>query len=225
VSHEFVIVKRRSPWRHLGWLPLLLACVALGYWLGTRPAAPVADIRPLEERIAQLQQSLNDQQARASQAQRNLALERETSRGLTGDLKRLQDENFQLQKEVDLYRTALEPGQPALQIAGFETQPSAESGRFNYRLTLFQPHRGKKDLEGDVQVQLKGRINGADKVLDLADLAGKKAAERHFKMAYFEHFTGEFSLPEAFEPSTVTVTVQVKKGDKITKDFRWLMKE
>lgn len=80
--------------------------------------------------------------------------------------------------------------------------------RFRLRITLVQPVRPDKTVDGVVTARIEGEREGGALVLDLGAVTAEKHNEIPFSFRYFENIDPEITLPEGFSPERVTVEVR-----------------
>lgn len=102
---------------------------------------------------------------------------------------------------------------PEVKIQQLRITASEEPRRFRLRITLVQPARTDKNVEGIVTARIEGEREGGPLTVDLGALTADKRSEIPFSFRYFENIDPEITLPEGFSPERVNVEVRSgKKG-------------
>lgn len=210
---------------------MLLGFLFFGFWLGYA-AAPaggttVTNFSPVvpDPAAAKAMAELKDKLAAAERA---AEVEKASTAQNARHMAELESAKFRLEKEIALYKAILQPNaadapKPGLSIAGFESTELG-SQRYRFRLTLLNTKGGNKLVRGEVGLVLLGKVNGAAKSLNLAELAGLSGATLKYQFQHFHYLDGELVLPAAFQAEKVQVTVKpAEKGaKKLSKEYPWL---
>ncbi|MGE0583169.1 MAG: DUF6776 family protein [Steroidobacteraceae bacterium] len=118
-------------------------------------------------------------------------------------------------QELAFYKGIVEQGVNAPEVKIQQLRITTGSGprRFRLRITLVQPVRSDRSVDGVVTARVEGEREGGALVLDLAALTAEKRAEIPFSFRYFENIDPEITLPEGFRPERVSVEVRsARKG-------------
>ncbi len=118
-------------------------------------------------------------------------------------------------QELAFYKGVVEQGAnaPEVKIQQLRITAGDAPRRFRLRITLVQPVRSERSVEGTVTARVEGEREGGPLALDLAALSADKRAEIAFSFRYFENIDPEITLPEGFSPERVSVEVRsAKKG-------------
>lgn len=167
-----------------------------------------AENKGLKEEIAQLQTTLEvDRQAQ-------LLLKE----GLTGNESLVAE----LNEELAFYRRIMAPadGEAGLRIQAFEITGGSEADSYRLKLVLVQsPQRGGK-AQGQVDLRLKGVLDGRDRDLSLQELS---AAPLQFEFLYFQELDLEVTLPEGFKPATAFIELRPvrRNASAVAASFPW----
>lgn len=164
----------------------------------------------LEDRVAELQKENLRLREQLAVSQRSSEIDRRASLEVRREFSGLQDELLELRKELDFYRGIVSPGdsRPGLRIQRFQLEPSAESGRVFYTLTLTQVKRNERYVRGVVEMEVEGLEDGAPKVLVFRNLAEDNTRALKYKFRYFQNFEGDIWIPPQFEPKKVRVLLK-----------------
>lgn len=225
-------------WRLLA-LALYTVLVAGAFWVGFElglartQALVVPECSALESahgaavaQIASLQADLAEFKQEGAVLERSRQIERETNRSLQAQLKEAQDERLALIKESSyLKRLVQEGGKGAVRVHDLRLTPAGSARAFRYSFTVTQLISDFGESRGAVQLHLKGVENAKETTLSLEDLP--EAAPKHLSLRfeYFQNLSGEFVLPDGFEPRLVTLTID-PEGDLLagtSEAFPWIV--
>ena len=224
--------------RQRGRLPvlaiLLLALPAAffaGYWLSERRAGELLDQARLQgEQLKLRSTELEQTRRRLVLLESGERLAQQADEQNRQTIKLLEEQIFQLQQELTTYKGVLDPAasREGLQIRAFELRATEEPRRFRYKILLSRLGSDQQDLEGRLQVELRGLLAGQAKSLPLVELAeavppdGVPFAFRHFQAIPEGGRFAELLLPEGFEPQEVRLRASVKgQGQPLERSFRW----
>lgn len=214
----------------LALVAVVLAAVALGYWLGGRTAAvdrPYLDalerLKASQERvIAQLNSELVD--ARLGQT-----VDQQAAQTLRELVSELRSEVAGLQEEVTFYKSLMAPSTltKGLQIADFQVFGAEDGSEFAYQLLLTQAQVRRDWVQGSVRLSVRGSAaegtDRSERVLSFAELDAEGTYPVKFKFRYFQNLTGRIRLPEGFEPDEVLVAVTPtgRGREAVERGFPW----
>ena len=139
-------------------------------------------------------------------------------------LVQLQDQLFDLRRELEFYRGIMDTTQTAtgLQIQGWYARPTDTQNQFRYKIVLTNLTNQSKDATGSLSGQIYGTENGKDKKLMLKTVL-LNDTKFSFKFRNFKVFEGHIQLPVAFVPQRVRIVLTNTRGKKnlIEKEFDW----
>jgi hypothetical protein len=218
---KLVLVPYR-PFRNLslgiGGVILIIAAGVGGFYAGSRYSSSMVGATPDEvQRLRQTVRMYADQ----SQAIRDEAAvahhDREIVLGATEQLrqenKNLLESMAALEDQVAMYKKLLSPRASAvagLSVDRLDLRRSA-SGRITYRLLLLQSNKAVAQTSGTLEAHFVG--GGRSIVLPVGD--------NRFDFQYFQSLTGEWQMPEGFQPERVDILLKPGKGAPVKKSFRW----
>lgn len=171
-----------------------------------------AEFRVGAERLEKENRELRVKLAEFESAQIGQGRERAEVAKAIGDL---QAQVARQAQELAFYKGIVEQGVNAPEVKIQQLRISAGEGPRHYRLriTLVQPVRSDRSVDGVVTARVEGEREGGPLALDLAALTADKRAEIPFSFRYFENIDPEITLPEGFSPERVTIEVRsAKKG-------------
>lgn len=229
---------RRLWWRLLG---LALAAVliavafATGFELGLTRGRSLAEpglAALLEERLsaaselADLRREVSALRQEGSVLERSRQIERETNKALQAQLKDAQDQRLALVKEgTYLKRLISDGGRGAVRVHDLilRAGDSPRSVRYSFTVSQLIPDFG--ETKGRVSLRVAGTRSGKSEELDLAGLAGATPRTLSMEFDHFQSFHGELTLPDAFEPRLLTITI-TPEGDRLSgtsEAFPWTL--
>ena len=222
---DYIIRKRRSAQWYWAWALViffvLVAAMALGYWLNKRQHGLTASAK---QQFEQLQIQLDEAQAGQTHWQQQYQVEHEITQQLKAELDKLHRENKNLEKERQALQRIFDPDtvESGLQVASFAWQDEGNN-LYHYRLMLIQAKRQTGALEGTIQISVVGDEDGERKSYSFEDLKGTDSHNNTFDFTYVSTHTGSFELPQGFEPQFVRVVAATSgRGAKsVLQDFTW----
>ncbi len=241
MQHRIVITRHR-PWLK----PLMIGggafVLAIGAWIlysYTRASTVTeferarieveqlrAERRDLTRELRAAQEKVRSMQDQAVYVQRSQDIDTQACSAIQDSLAQLQAEASDLREQLAFYRGIVAPEQAraGVRVYEFRVFPGADATRYRYDLVLIQSVRHEARVGGRIDINLFGVEGGRDKSYALADLVTDEAARNLlFSLKYFEEFSGEFRIPDGFEPRRVEVTlVPSEKGaPNVDESYDW----
>jgi hypothetical protein len=232
---QYVVVPHR-PVRSLFIKMLLLIAVLsaiagaylYGSYMGVRH-----EQRLLNE-VSALRSQLQLSADRESELRRKVAVLENASfvdKGATEDVRRsnreLTDRIAELEKDIALYQGIMSPSvnSSGLTIQEVALNPTAQDGRYRFKVMLTQVGNNSNYLQGFVGINILGIQNGEITAYPLKDISADiNDIDIKFRYRYFQEFTGELILPDNFTPDQLQVVAQ-SVGDKsarVERAYNWL---
>lgn len=221
---KLVLVPYR-PFRNLslgvGGIVLVIAAGVGGFYLGhnygiSATGATPDEVSRLRATVAMYEDEsrrMRDQAAIASHDREIVLAATEQLRQQNKDLMATTDA---LEQQVALYKRLATPhaATPGLSIDKFEVSTTPTRGSLEYRLMLTQVSNNATDITVTVSIVLSG--GGRSVSMPVGD--GKP-----FTFQYFQNITGEWRLPEGFNPEQADIVVSGKggKAQRVEKKFKW----
>ena len=197
-------------------LAVVAALLLAAYFYGMRVAVSEREQMVLER--AELEDDLQQQQQRLSELKQEIAVYKhgtEVTRQATEEVrlenKRLRDQIAELQESVAFYKGVMDPSRNVrgLKIENLELESTGNEKRFRYKFVLTQVADNSRYIEGTVYFSLVGLVNGEKAVLQLKEVSQEvEDVGAKFRFRYFQDFSGELVLPEAFAPEQVKIVAQ-----------------
>ncbi|MGV0005344.1 MAG: DUF6776 family protein [Candidatus Porifericomitaceae bacterium WSBS_2022_MAG_OTU9] len=143
------------------------------------------------------------------------------------EMAQLQDQLFDLRRELEFYRGIMNTTQNAtgLQIQGWYTRPTGTDNQYRYKIVLTNLSNKDKDADGILRGNIYGKDADGKKEKSLSLKAVLLSdTEFSFKFRNFKVFEGHVQLPDNFEPLRVQIVLTNKSGKKtLTKgEFNWI---
>lgn len=159
-----------------------------------------AQIKVLEtEREHLLLATANHQ--RASQIDRNAA------RRVQEDIKSLQEERAELKRQVAFLKELIANNDGPIQVKDFRLRAVSGERQFQYAFTVSNAHRNLGELNGQINIVVRGQAEGVARYFRLGDLTGGKLKAHRMRFKHFQNVQGKLTLPENFSPQTITVEI------------------
>lgn len=144
-------------------------------------------------------------------------------------IKLLENQVFDLQQELGLYKGVLAPGsqKEGLNIRAFELQKVERGDDFRYKILLNRMGKGESLLEGSLHVMVEGEQDGKTVKLDLISLSQELNGEpisfsfKHFQSIPAGGRFGILHLPEGFVPGQIRVRADIKNDKPVERIFKW----
>ncbi len=212
-------------------LVMILAAVLvvyLAYLAGVWHAQALKEeVAEQEEQLDQLYQRLEQMEYQRHVLQVELDIERSANQSLQDELSALQNDNYGLRRDLAFYQKIMAPElqESGVTIDSLTVTANRSENHFHFSLALLQIEQRRNFVQGNVTVELIGRIDGEKKRYDLLDLANIGDDDRSFSMRYLSLYEGDFFMPEGLAPERVEVRVRLTKGGKGTLDRAFFWKE
>lgn len=202
LTARVVIRKPVSLGRRLLWGGLALAAALLtgaGLYVAGQHSAGYASIDSALEARA-LRQENDRLAARAAGLADHLAttttqlhIEQGARKTLEGQMLRLEEERNRLSRDLALFDNLFPSGEDGLPaIRGFRIEPAAGPGAWRYRLLIMRAGNSRGSFAGEVQVQVRYRVDGRDVLARTPD-AGNISERVEFDR--YQRIEGRFQAP------------------------------
>jgi hypothetical protein len=218
-----------------GFLEALLLTVAIvsvllfiTWQLASAPSEPAAEelksnLDFLSGEVESLKERLDRAQAREAVLQRETDVLRQANRLLREQESERQADLNTLQSELDFYRRLAGTGgaQTGLDVYRAELLATGSERVFQFVLTLTQNIRRASIITGRVRIDVEGTLEDRPVTLYWSQLGGDEP-EPGFRFKYFQQLEGYLSLPEAFQPIQLVVTLEAKGlRSPVQRNFDW----
>ncbi|CAD5261379.1 conserved hypothetical protein [Alteromonas sp. 38] len=206
---------------------LSLLMMAFGYKL-----ARIADegdslkVDAQDKTIALLVSENNQYVTQVNQLEVALHLTELEKKSISEQLNNLQKEQTELQEQLAFYQRIMAPEttQDGFVIEGVEVVSLAEPNQFQMRFVVLQQRQNKALVKGKLAITLSGEREGKELTVSIGD-PGFISQEIEYRFKYFQAVNTSFTLPDGFQPTSITLTTTVfqynsRRGD-LAKKVTW----
>lgn len=196
---------------------VLVVVLAASYMLGRFYAKQQEE--SLRQQVAFLEQEMLKYQQAYMKTNEDLVMQVQSAKvdnlsnqQLVETVKSLQSSQKELESELKFYRNIMAPekDKQGLTIAEFALSQQSAEAKPKFKLVLTQAGKQSRYLSGRVELNLHGKLNGADKVYPFRELGTFKSKAFEFQFKYFQNIEGELSLPDGFVAEYVTVQARTR---------------
>jgi cell division protein FtsB len=167
-----------------------------------------AESRQLKEELARLRTSIE--------------VDREAQSRLTQTLAASEVRIAELNEELAFYRRIVAPpdGQSGLRVQAFEVLSSTPGNSYRLRLLLVQSPQRSGRAQGQLDLNLRGTLDGEVTTLTLQELA---AEPQEFEFLYFQDVDLDVILPGGFEPEAAEIELRPagRNARAVAASFPW----
>ncbi|GLX16141.1 hypothetical protein Pstr01_43800 [Pseudomonas straminea] len=219
-------------------LVVLLLAVPAAFYAGSEWQARSSEQRT--ETFEQMQVQADEQARELDELRQRVAvassgeqLAHQSNEQSRQTIKLLEEHNFKQQQELAFYKGVLAPDSKVngLLIRSFDIHPGESAGGYRFKLMLSRIGKDDKPLQGRLNVQLEGSLNGKVKSLPLNQLSGdlpEGSTDKAIPFA-FKHLQaipdggrlGELRLPAGFVPKRIRIKADVEGGKAVERQIDW----
>ena len=207
---------------------LLLLCLVIisAYQVGVWHARYLKQqVSEQKQQLTQLYQQLYQFEYQRNVLQVELDVEKSANQNLQAQLGELQEENYSLRENVAFYQKIMAPElqQSGVIIESLAVSKNRAERHYHFSLALLQVEQRRELVEGEIAIQLVGRVKGEEQRFNLLDLANISPSEHNFMMRYFTLYEGDFLLPKGLVPERIEVTADITRGGsgRLQRTFFW----
>jgi hypothetical protein len=208
---------------------LLIAAFAAGMMAGNHNYEEVVAERDLLRHEADAaRDASNKHRKRVAQLAIDSEVDQRATDAARESMADMRQEIAALKSEISFYKGLMAPTKEerGLGIRSMDLLATKNTRKFAFKLVLQQLAVEHRLVRGDVQINVVGRQEGAEKTLPLSALSEQVANELiKFKFKYFQNIQADLLLPEGFEPQRIDVVVKSKGKKSLEKKFAWLTQE
>lgn len=224
------VVTRLGAFRSALLLVAIIAiCLFCGYRIGNfYHGFQVQTLAQQENRLDMLYQKLVEKSQRINTLEVELEVERMANLRSQQDLKAIEQEHFQVKKELAFYEKVMAPEKQAngLVIDGIKLTKTESANHYRFQVILVQQLLRKRYAKGYVELSLTGSLDGKPTKLSLAEVSSITKKELSFSFQYFQIVSGELTLPENFIAEKVDVSAILPKGkwqtyNRVDHSYSW----
>ncbi len=197
--------------------------------IASGPVAP--DAAQLQEEVDFLAEELGSIKQRMERLQaRNVVLERESdvlrqaNRLLREQESARQAELNRQKSQLDFFRRLAGTGgaQSGLDVYHAELLSTDSPRVFQYVLTLTQNIRKASIVSGRVRINVEGTRDDRPVTLFWSQISDDGAPQPEFRFKYFQQLEGYLTLPEAFSPTRLRITLEADDRRKpVQHSYDW----
>jgi hypothetical protein len=227
--------------RRLGRQRLLLAVlISLGFvvaafYIGERAAYSGMGLNPelyraMKTQLPELQAQLVVAEARLEVQSTQNQMGQQALEMVRRDLADQKEQIASLEEGLQFYRSLMAPGEIAqgLSLRPLELVALDSPGYYSYRIVAQQEARKHSQLKGELSAEVIGVLAGQQVSYLLAELSSDiEGSEIALRFRYFQSIDGELSLPEGFEPRSVSLvaTATAPRKMEVREQYPWQVTE
>lgn len=213
-------------------LMLIVTCAFVGYRIGNYfHIHQEQALSYHKKRLELLYKKDTEQIKRINTLEVELELEKMASQKSLASIKRIENEHYQLKKELAFYEKIMAPEKQAdgVVLDDFIVSETATDNRYAFRAFLVHQLIQKRYAKGFIDIKVSGSVNNKTKILNLTDISELTKKECSFSFKYFQVVEGAFVLPEGFSPEQIHVIVTLPKSrwqkyHRLEERFKWNLK-
>ena len=156
-------------------------------------------------------------------------VDNETSIRLQNELKSLQEQIFNLRKELTFYQGIITASSYSngLNIQGLHIETTYKKDFFNYKLVLTNIGKSDKVAEVSINMKVEGKDKSGFRTLKLNEISSGVEYKDRIKIRNFKRVEGSFKIPDGFQPLRVMIDLKQHDGEKLRlhRVFEWQTEE
>jgi len=198
---------------------LLLTIVAISVFCGYRVgnfyhSYQSQTLAQQQTRLDFLYQQLVDKTKRINTLDVELEVERMANQRSQQTLKSIEQEHFQVKKELAFYEKVMAPEKAAngLVIDNINLTKTESPDHYRFQVVLVQQLLRKRYAKGFIEVSITGSLDNKPTTIPLSVLSTLTKKDLSFSFQYFQSISGELTLPKNFIPETINVAAILPKG-------------
>ena len=211
----------------------LLVFVVVGWFLYDSPRlktirAQLSQAHDISELLSSNKELENKNQELDKQIlklERLADIDNGTSIRLQNEIKLLQDQVFNLRRELTFYKGIITASSYSrgLNIQGLHIGTTRKQTFFKYKLVLTYIGNSDSITEVTIDMSVEGNDKSGFRTLSSGDMILGAELKRKIKVRNFERIEGNFNFPNGFEPLRVLVDLQQHDKEKLRlhRVFEW----
>lgn len=227
----------RRLWRQRLLLAVLISLgfVVAAFYIGERAAYSGMGLNPelyraMKTQLPELQAQLVVAEARLEVQSTQNQMGQQALEMVRRDLSDQKEQIASLEEGLQFYRSLMAPGEIAqgLSLRPLELVALDNPGYYSYRIVAQQEARKHSQLKGELSVEVIGVLAGQQVSYSLAELSSDiEGSEIALRFRYFQTIDGELSLPEGFEPRSVSLvaTAIAPRKMEVREQYPWQVTE
>jgi uncharacterized protein DUF6776 len=200
-------------WRWLG-MASVLGFAAIAGWVALHTMmlreshVDAAGLDRFNKSVERQQQEMAELRARATRAERQMAIERATSEDLARQIKALTEHNAALKEDLTFFQTLMPAGggTSGIIIDRFKVEKEVLPGEYRYRFFLVQTGKRERNFEGRLQFVVSIAQNDGFTALTLPAEGERDIKDYRVDFKFFQRVEGTFRV----DPRAVVKTFQVR---------------
>ena len=179
-----------------------------------------------DETIDQLNQRIEEMRLEIASLQRSSQIDKSAAQLAREDLKRFQQDQSSLEREVAFLNSLLtdKAKKAVIRLKHLEITPSAESHKFRIEFTLLHLSKVGGKVKGSVLLAVTGKQAGNTETLPLEKILNNGDIKK-LKMGFknFQKFIVSVTLPKNFRPESLKITAnpEGKNIDEFEENLDW----
>ena len=208
----------------------LLAFFVVGWFLYDNPRLKTirAQLSQAHD-ISELLSSNKELEKQILKLERLADIDNGTSIRLQNEIKLLQDQVFNLRRELTFYKGIITGSSYSrgLNIQGLHIETTRKQTFFKYKLVLTNIGNSDSITEVTIDMSVEGNDKSGFRTLSSGDMILGAELKRKIKVRNFERIEGNFNFPNGFEPLRVLVNLQQHDKEKLRlhRVFEWYVGE
>lgn len=227
----------RRLWRQRLLLAVLISLgfVVAAFYIGERAAYSGMGLNPelyraMKTQLPELKAQLVAAEARLEVQSTQNQMGQQALEMVRRDLADQKEQIASLEEGLQFYRSLMAPGEIAqgLSLRPLELVALDSPGYYSYRIVAQQEARKHSQLKGELSVEVIGVLAGQQVSYSLAELSSDiEGSEIALRFRYFQSIDGELSLPEGFEPRSVSLvaTATAPRKMEVREQYPWQVTE
>jgi len=211
---------------------LIITCIFVGYRVGNYFHVHQSEALSYhKKRLELLYKQQAEQIKRINTLEVELAVEAMASQKSLALLKEVENEHYELKKELAFYEKIMAPEKQAegVVLDDFMVSKTETHNRYSFRVFLVHQLLKKKYAKGTVDIKISGSMNNKTTVLKLAEISELTKKQLSFSFKFFQVIEGNFVLPEGFSPEKINIMITLPKGrwqkyHRLEESFKWSSK-
>ena len=211
----------------------LLVFVVVGWFLYDNPRlktiraqlSQAHDISELLSSNKELEKKNQELDKQILKLERLADIDNGTSIRLQNEIKLLQDQVFNLRRELTFYKGIITASSYSrgLNIQGLHIETTRKQTFFKYKLVLTNIGNSDSITEVTIDMSVEGNDKSGFRTLSSGDMILGAELKRKIKVRNFERIEGNFNFPNGFEPLRVLVDLQQHDKEKLRlhRVFEW----
>jgi hypothetical protein len=214
---------------------ILLGFMVAAFYIGERAAYSGMGLNPelyraMKTQLPELQAQLVVAEARLEVQSTQNQMGQQALEMVRRDLADQKEQIASLEEGLQFYRSLMAPGEIAqgLSLRPLELVALDSPGYYSYRIVAQQEARKHSQLKGELSAEVIGVLAGQQVSYLLAELSSDiEGSEIALRFRYFQSIDGELSLPEGFEPRSVSLvaTATAPRKMEVREQYPWQVKE